>query len=67
MLHYRIYGFLRFSFERAGMKTKDFANIWKAALAPFVPSNYAPDCCKGLERTSILEHDSMIYGHFLNP
>ena len=23
------------------MKTKSFADIWKAALAPFAPSNYA--------------------------
>ena len=37
MLHYRIHGFLRFLFERVAMKTKDFANIWKAALAPFAP------------------------------
>ena len=28
------------------MKTQDFANIWKAALAPFAPSNYAPDNSK---------------------
>ena len=39
MLHYRINGFLFFLFGRAAMKTKDFANIWKAALAPFGPSN----------------------------
>ena len=24
------------------MKTQHFANIWKAASAPFAPSNYAP-------------------------
>ena len=24
------------------MKTKYFDNIWKVALAPFSPSNYAP-------------------------
>ena len=23
-------------------------------------------CCKGLEKDSILEHGSMVYGHFLN-
>ena len=27
---------------RAAMKTQRFANIWKTALAPFAPSNYAP-------------------------
>ena len=26
----------------AAMKTQGFANIWKAALAPFAPSNYTP-------------------------
>ena len=39
MLRYRIQGFLFLLFERAAMKAKDFANIWKAALAPFGPSN----------------------------
>ena len=33
MLHYRIHGFLCSLLERAAMKTKDFANIWKAAFA----------------------------------
>ena len=28
---------LRFSFERAALKTQHFANISKAALAPFAP------------------------------
>ena len=37
MLHYRIHGFLRFLFERAAVETKDFANIWKTALAAFAP------------------------------
>ena len=37
MLHYKIHGFLRFSFERAAMKTKGFSSIWKVALAPFAP------------------------------
>ena len=55
MLHYRIHGFLRTELlvrnslqgevfhVRAAMKTQRFANISKAALAPFAPSNYAPD------------------------
>ena len=30
-----------FSFERAAMKAQSFTNIWKAAFAPFAPSNYA--------------------------
>ena len=42
MLHYRIHVFLLFLFEWAAMKTKDFVNIWKAALATFAPSNYVP-------------------------
>ena len=54
MLHYRIHGFVHTelllvgnSFQseafrlRAAMKTQRFANIWKAALSPFAPSNYA--------------------------
>ena len=53
MLGYRIHDFLRTellvlnSFKsdifhlRAAMKTQRFANIWKAALSPFAPSNYA--------------------------
>ena len=58
MLHCRTHGFLpleltvrkafqshvfQFSIERAAMKTQHFANICKAALAPFtLPPNYAP-------------------------
>ena len=54
MLHYRVHGFLltgllvRNSFQseafrlRAAMKTQLLAYIWKAALAPFSASNYAP-------------------------
>ena len=53
MLHYRIHDFLRtellvwnwFKSEvfhlRAAMKTQHLPNVWKAALAPFAPSNYA--------------------------
>ena len=33
---------LRFSFDKAAMKTQHLANIWKTALALFAPSNYDP-------------------------
>ena len=35
MLHYRIHSFLRFLYERAAIKAKDFTNIWKAVFDVF--------------------------------